>query len=152
MKWQPLDERAGRNVCVWFNLLIVLPDCSIALCLIAVCDWLSIPVPLGLQIMIDWCCEATMGKSTSQFIHQRIELWLVRSYSYVNVELLYNLLDDQVQMHYMIVCAWRTGLAKPNFSFSNTFGTRIPLVWEYLCPNTFDFEYLWVVNAQTQFV
>ena len=40
---------------------------------------------------------------------------------------------------------WRTGLAKTDFSFSNTFGTRIPLVLEYLCPNTFGFEYLWVV-------
>ena len=28
---------------------------------------------------------------------------------------------------------------------SNTFGTRIPLVLEYLCPDTFGFEYLWVV-------
>ena len=40
---------------------------------------------------------------------------------------------------------WRTGLEKTDFSFSNTFGTRIPLVLEYLCPNTFGFEYLWVV-------
>ena len=39
-----------------------------------------------------------------------------------------------------------TDLAKINFSsFSNTFGTRIPLVLEYLCPNTFGFEYIWVV-------
>ena len=40
---------------------------------------------------------------------------------------------------------WRTDLAKIDFSFSNTFGTRIPLVMEYLCPNTFGFEYLWAV-------
>ena len=32
-------------------------NCAIALCLIVVCDWLSIPVPLDLMIITDWCCE-----------------------------------------------------------------------------------------------
>ena len=44
-----------------------------------------------------------------------------------------------------IIYMWRTDLAKIDFSFSNTFGTRIPLVLGYLCPNTFGFEYLWAV-------
>ena len=44
----------------------------------------------------------------------------------------------------------RTGLAKTHFPFSNTFaiGTCIPLVLEYRCPNTFDFEYMWVVYRE----
>ena len=64
-----------------------------------------------------------------------IKLWLVRSYSYVNGESFYNLLDGQVHMNYIYV--------------AHGFDKKWLLIFEYLWyPNTFGFgiplsEYLW---------